>query len=773
MSMNSLHSDTNVTTAQDSQATDRRSSQLSGPSVDNLPVSHSPFEFDMNEPSTAAPRPHVRKISESGSISSMTAQLENTKLGSNQNLTMTSSHASLPPDTTAKYNREKESRFLQQQQNACNDAGVTAPVRSFRSTTSSPVGTPHIGDKRKLLTRRASDPVMCEQPPQFSKSKSVQRLHSLNSMKNLRLPSSLSGGAQHSGSRGELQAAGGSARRHTGMSPANGSFVTDTSLARETDLDSNLMTGSVADGILDTTIDDSDLDEHLLATDITDDGIPNIPEDMMKLLEEAINNENKATTTANGQNADNDKKNVTAVNKLSAATVVVSPGLRWQQHNRDKTPAYALKTDNGEQKPACMLSQNPTVSNTAVQQPPPYPQCYGMNRMPPPANQNTGNISGRMQPPAVANQMPSSNVAFGPRPFGNNMAMDMNQWQQGMMHAYMNDGNFAPDSFASNNVNHMAGFPASQRPSAFQQRQRHRMNAQMMQHVNPNLPQGMAAMNAYGNNMHMIAQSPEYTSQWQNMMQSGSNQSNFMIQQQQGANTYGLPMGVNQMTHQMTNQRPERQSPMVQVPQISQSQHNTPRQAIGPHAQLPPPQMNFGNGYPSMGMQQMGMLPQGNNVIRFPLNRNGSGATRPNHGAANVMPRPNCQQSPNQNAANASSTQMSPSCNQVTSSTDVNHGVQTDATIGMDETFQCNLSENFMDNLNSISLEATHDNMLSAATGLADRSMTSQQSFAAVDGRMTSQSTSVMSIDTSNMVVNDMGSAMSQLVEENKYLSMR
>ena len=134
----------------------------------------------------------------------------------------------------------------------------------------------------------------------------------------------------------------------------------------------------------------------------------------------------------------------------------------------------------------------------------------------------------------------------------------------------------------------------------------------------------------------------------------------------------------------------------------------------------------------------------------------------------------------NASSKNLNTMQMSPSCNQVSSTTDVNKGVQTDgnnhgsaATMHGNDLLECNLNsittDNLIENLSSISMETIHGNMLSP-TALMARS-TSQNSF--MDGKMTSQSNSSYHMDTSNMVVNDMSSMLASLPEENKFLSMR
>ena len=98
--------------------------------------------------------------------------------------------------------------------------------------------------------------------------------------------------------------------------------------------------------------------------------------------------------------------------------------------------------------------------------------------------------------------------------------------------------------------------------------------------------------------------------------------------------------------------------------------------------------------------------------------------------------------------------EMSPGCNQVTSSTDCK-----------DPTTQTPI-EDFMENIKSLSTENLVENI---PTENALGSQTSLQN------RSVSQNSSRFNpmLNTSNMVVNDMSSILTQLAEENKYLSMR
>lgn len=100
--------------------------------------------------------------------------------------------------------------------------------------------------------------------------------------------------------------------------------------------------------------------------------------------------------------------------------------------------------------------------------------------------------------------------------------------------------------------------------------------------------------------------------------------------------------------------------------------------------------------------------------------------------------------------------EMSPGCNQVTSSTDCKETTAPPI-------------EDFMDNLTSISAENLMDNIHSISQENIPFSPTpvSMRSASQNSGRFNAL------MNTSNMVINDMSSVLTQLAEENRYLSMR
>ena len=115
---------------------------------------------------------------------------------------------------------------------------------------------------------------------------------------------------------------------------------------------------------------------------------------------------------------------------------------------------------------------------------------------------------------------------------------------------------------------------------------------------------------------------------------------------------------------------------------------------------------------------------------------------------------------------------MSPDCNRVTSTTDVKE-CQTD--LDFDASMATGLNsistENIIDNLSSISMENLNGNIMSP-TALMNRSASQTSSRLTtpyMEGKASSQAGALL--DTSNMVVNDMSSVLTQLAEENRYLN--
>ncbi|XP_041372344.1 zinc finger protein GLI4-like [Gigantopelta aegis] len=156
------------------------------------------------------------------------------------------------------------------------------------------------------------------------------------------------------------------------------------------------------------------------------------------------------------------------------------------------------------------------------------------------------------------------------------------------------------------------------------------------------------------------------------------------------------------------------------------------------------------------------MMPNPPNGI--PVNQNSMGGGQTAGLPANGQVRSNCGLV-NQNNP-FTPLEMSPGCNQVTSSTDC-----------VDQETQGAPIEDFMDNLTSISTENIMDNIRSISTenltggAVANSGMYSPAMMSNRSSSQTSRCNPVLNMN--NMVVNDMSSVLTQLAEENKYLSMK
>ena len=337
------------------------------------------------------------------------------------------------------------------------------------------------------------------------------------------------------------------------------------------------------------------------------------------------------------------------------------------------------------------------------------------------------------------------------------------------------------------------------------------------------------------NNMypaHMMNQQ-HCSNQWQPMSQTGG-QPGIMSQPMCGPHQYydqsGQPMPM------MVPEKRERQSPLVQVPHISQSQ--IPARGKGRRQGPDPGPNDMGHNYVpngAMGHQTGGYMPHpAQSPMQYPFDPYGSGPYGPPvfpqqnpmympmlppanyprvppHGHNNQQapsaqphqhphPHPHQQHPLGQGTCNVpqpagsnqhgmhhhpgNKMQMSPSCNQVSSTSDIKqqgqghvqgHGHGHDH-LGPEPNLNSISTDNLIDNLSSISMENINHNIALSPTALCNRSTTSQTSSRITTpfhegGGKASATPSVM--DTSNMVVNDMSSMLTQLAEENAYLTMK
>ena len=339
-------------------------------------------------------------------------------------------------------------------------------------------------------------------------------------------------------------------------------------------------------------------------------------------------------------------------------------------------------------------------------------------------------------------------------------------------------------------------------------------NSQMMQQQ---MGSNMVATQNFGNQWPMMSQGVANGNQVhpQQMQQHPG-----YVNGQQYFNQSGGSMNLNQPMMMGGAGKTERQSPQVQVPHISQSQIPPKAKAAGKYRhqqiqqQLQHQQQQYSNMRSNMyagsldnSMQQSSsnnnnssssnntsnMMPPPPVPLLSP-NQNphsyaqyaqqmaavataAAAAQGSNHG--NTMP---VQPSGEGNAISLQTMQMSPGCNQVTSTTDVKESQTECRSVQPAPPSVADLAsisaDNLMDNLSSISMENIGNGPILSPTALMNRSLTVSQSSSRMttpytDGKLTSQSGQGNYLDTSNMVVNDMGSMLNQLAEENKYLSMR
>ena len=322
----------------------------------------------------------------------------------------------------------------------------------------------------------------------------------------------------------------------------------------------------------------------------------------------------------------------------------------------------------------------------------------------------------------------------------------------------------------------------------------------MMPHRNHSNPQSME------NSMYRMMQQQNMNNMQMNQQMSQWNNQNMNMQNQQQQfipHPPGMQKGPSQSIQQMQamsqgmmpppqvspNKR-ENESPQVQVPHISTS--NIPPRAKG-RSQMMRQQQNQQmtnqnaynnmktnqqkqNMYPQMQQeylqQQAEMMPppppvynQQQNMLTTQnvemFGQNMANQMVPNHmtsqqmaGRGNTMSQGQRNYQGQGQRSFPSQLEMSPGCNQVTSSTDRKENVE--STI-----------EDFMENINSISTENLMDNITSVSENMCTPTAMSQRSNSQASSRYNP------SAMNNNMVVNDMSSVLVQLAEENKYLNMR
>ena len=690
----------------------------------------------------------------------MEAQFQKTNLGSQSNLQAQPNNSVNMCSPSSKYQQERIHRFITARQDM-----------SARNSATSANSTPLPHEIPMRDARRASDPIRAMDQAANGSVKQIQRFHSLNMGKPLPVPPGGRTLRHRSGSNNTFA----SSRSSIATDPEHGAGLDE--------FDSQLM----------DTDTEAALDEKMLED--SEDMI--IPDDMRRFLNERygdghslysfdpnvlsesdivylqgaqMNSLTNQQCSGNFNHSSHDGSN--SGNQFSANNSI--QGMQNYYHsvssnsqNVNNNPNASFGVNSGMempmQSPANLNSSSNLVQGDALtlQQ-----QMSRENTAAWVQRQNSQNLP---QSPSLFPLLPQ---AQGTHPHG--------PQNPGM--AKMKEGNMnrAASSWSNLSNNSMSqNVPNNNMMNANMQNNMHPM---MMSPIPPNMqvphppvtpklnqPMPHAPHNVKMNQMH-------------------PNQQNHMMNSK--------PMMSGHMPHPPVTKM-ERESPQVQVPHISQSQIPPRAKAANrnqslqqqqqqqmqqhPHQQpLPHPQhqmspnmpnqnmmnmqvtygMKMYGGYGPMTLQQHHMHQQQQQCINPQMNPMNVAYNM--QGVGNLGYNPNCQQSTQEQRTPYSKLEMSPGCNQVTSSTDI---------VERQQEPEAPPIENFMDNLNSISAENFMDNINS----ISQENMNNVYSPTAMSQRSTSQASRYSSalMNTSNMVVNDMSSTMMQLAEENKYFSRR
>ena len=650
-----------------------------------------------------------------------------------------------------KYSNERLARFL----------AARTDMDGARTCTPCRTPLPHEIPGREV--RRASDPVRTLDP-NFSALKRLQRFHSLNMMKSLPVPQTM---------KSLLNKAGSNNTFHSSRS----SIATDYSLHEDQEFGSP---GDVNDSLAMETDPEAALEEKMLEDNedmiipddmrrflnerygglLTAEAVP----DMMEMLQARSMNQNYMQNSQNeGTGQINNNNNNQYANEPSLPQ---NMGGMQGPHDYYGNQGMMYPDNHHFNQGAQNMGQNmPNMSQNSPNMPPNAPN---MSNMPP----NSQNMPANMPP--NAQNMPSNTQNMPPS------MQHMQMWNRGQN--YNNAGQCMPQ--------------ASSQP--LPQESNRGMNG--MSPAAPVMP--VAQTNQMAN---MAAQN----NQWQamaNMQQNGAmppppHPPTHPQQKPMMPRPPPVPKNMRQMQpmgrppHPPSQRKQERDSPQVQVPHISQSQipphakaANRNQMLLRQQQQMMANQNMYQQGmYPPMGnmppdyvqkMYEMQVNPMPPPTYPHPPNMNmpvlpqqQSPGQQQQHSTQNppdplmynqrmnnMSGRPSCQINEQLPYSNL---EMSPGCNQVTSSTD-----RTETTAPPIEQFMENLNsvstENLIDNISSISSENLNANMYSPAPG-SNRSI-SQTSSRYGAGSM---------VSANNMVVNDMSSVLTRLAEENKFLNMR
>ncbi|KAL5010351.1 hypothetical protein ScPMuIL_012656 [Solemya velum] len=707
----------------------RRSSETSQLSA-RYSITNSPYEYDITGNYPHHGNHCSRRSSETSNISNVAAQLSKATLGSQPNLVVTSQTMPLR-NPLSKIANERILKFL----------ASRAELDGTRTCTPSRTPLPHEIPNRER--RRASDPVRTLDP-NFSALKRLQRFHSLNMMKPLPVPQSM---------KSLLNKAGSNNTFHSSRS----SIATDYSLAEDQEYGSpggpeNCM----------ETDNEAALEERMLEDN--EDMI--IPDDMRMFLSERYFGGGTVPDMADLVGHDLD----------ASPTRNNQSFMPNQGQEMGQVPSYANQHNNMQQNMSSMQMQQGYENNQGMM----YNNQYVHGQM--------GNMSQNMpyQPNMDQNNM--SNI-----PMQNMMNMQQNMSQSNMWNqGYGNSGQGMPNGNQPN-----LPHPPEHQSNMMMQMSQNQQNMPMM-------PNRIAMNNMPNQGMMGNRSGGQWPMPGENMNQMRIPHPPAPRQQQLVPHPPPMPKTqqatLNQMqpmpppaslpqqpmpppaplSQQQLQGKQERKSPQVQVPHISQSQI-PPRAKAANRNQMIMRQ----HQQQQMQMQQQGMVNQNmynnTNTPEYPTVGNmyqqkmsdtvpqqiyqqqmmnaQEAMYGPQQDMTNMVPpgRSSCQISNSQTSYNP--LEMSPGCNQVTSSTD-----RTETTAPPIEDFMENINsistENLIDNINSISSE----NLNGVFTPNGGQNRPSSQSSSRYGAPI---------MNSNNMVVNDMSSVLTQLAEENKFLNMR
>ncbi|KAJ8306927.1 hypothetical protein KUTeg_015011 [Tegillarca granosa] len=260
-----------------------------------------------------------------------------------------------------------------------------------------------------------------------------------------------------------------------------------------------------------------------------------------------------------------------------------------------------------------------------------------------------------------------------------------------------------------------------------------------------------------GNQMMMPPQQPRQQQMQHPSMMPQQMLDNSNMYNSNNQNMYSQPMQQNYNQHDMYNRQ---QGNMMPPPAAPQQMYCDQRMNLMPppnqQNQLSPQQQQMSPGQSQMSPGQPQMSP-GQPQMMYPQNMNMQNNQNNTGGPPQHPVGPSQQTSAQQGFPNHP--EMSPGCDQVSSSTD------------RKEMTTAPPIEDFMENINSISSENLMDNI----TSISDNMNSNMCTPTGLNNRSVSQSSNRYNqgIISNNMVVNDMSSVLTQLAEENKYLNMR